>query len=313
MIYIVESDEHLQDKDRGLHKDYAKTSIEEFARTNKKAKELKKQGKKVGIIGLGDMTFQNFKSVKYRRKVEKLLEERKKITDNHYWNIKGNHDELSNDMSEYEFYEDKGYFRHEHFIEDNGIKIWLADYKDDLKEILGSEKHNGELNILLVHKHIMWKSSKMGYFGDKYKDFTLIDDNKIFEGLDWIICGHIHTPFIDKGKVSGGNTCKLVYQGCASRPNIDNQYEKVSWVLIDTDEQEVMQEFYDLPKLEDTFNLVKAEIDKTRSKVVIADILTKLDNYKLGDTDIVGIIKGIDTKKEYKEKAIEYYEKGRMK
>ena len=295
-----------------MHKDYAKESLEAFALTNKKAKELKKQGRKVGIIGIGDLTFENFTSTRYRRKVEKLLEERMKITNGNFWEVKGNHDVQSNEMSEYEFYEDKGYFKHERFIEDNGIKIWLADYYDDLKEVLGSEKHDGELNILIAHKHIMWKNSKMGYFGKNYKDYTLIDDNKIFEGLNYIICGHIHTPFIDKGKVYGDGTCKLIYQGCASRPNQDNLYEQCSWVFIDTDEQEVMQEFYELPKLDEVFNLVKAEIGKTKGKVVIADILNKLDNYKVGNNDIVQMIKGIDTNKEYKEKAIEYYEKGRV-
>ena len=310
---MIEGDSHLSSKDRGNHVNYPKATLEYFAKTTEIAEEYNVDY----IINLGDFAYGNF-NLKYRAKVDELLNRRDSITGGKCLMVKGNHDISTTDMSEFDYYvKHKKMFNKVEGLENicsgynvidiGNIRFHLMDYNCD-KDIVPKFRDNC-MNILLAHKFIRFKNSDLPPYGEPIN----LDNRENWYGFDFIVCGHIHQRHKFTGCMKKGDKGKDVcvyYPGSLSptdRSGIRDTGEVLIIDISESDEspiQSMKTVTYDLWGKEEAYTGTdEIEIKK---KVNISDVIAKLNDKERNNGDAIDVIRNMaDYKKEYRDKAIE--------
>lgn len=282
---LISGDDHLKSKHHGQHVDYAKESFYYF----KMLGDYCLENEITHWIGLGDLTYGRFNSLEYRDMVEEELNRQNKILNGNRWIIKGNHDESSSGMTEYEYFLKKGYFRGSELLQIGGLNINMVDYnKYNSTEVLVEDNKQ---NILLTHGYFTFKGGKLD-FGES----VLLDNMTQWFGCKLIICGHIHTKtmlhgFINDGK---GNACEtqVCYLPCLSRPSylMSGNPEVGQVVVIEVYENSIDAKIEDIKllPLNESFNLDHILDEQNRKEIMtqvdLKDIVGKLDDYNFNGT-----------------------------
>lgn len=124
MIY---GDDHLSSKNYGGHRDYPNETLHIL----KMLTDYAEDNGVTHIIGLGDFTYYRFHTLEYRKKVEEQLERQFRLTHGNRYQLKGNHDEASYGMTEYEYYIAKGLLKPAETINiSNILNINMLNYGD---------------------------------------------------------------------------------------------------------------------------------------------------------------------------------------
>lgn len=307
---LISGDDHLKCKNHGQHVDYAKESLYYF-------KYLGDYCRDNGIthwIGLGDLTYGKFTSLEYRDKVEEELLRQNQILNGNRWIIKGNHDEASYGMTEYEYYLKKGYFKGSELLQIGRLNINMVDYGkyNETPVLVESNKQN----MLLTHGYFAFKGGKYD-FGQP----VLLDDMENWFGCNYIICGHIHSRMALEGYInhSNGQACKtrVDFLPCLSRPAYfvsgNPEYGQVIVLTVYENYINLEEVQIKLLPLEESFNLerIKEEQQKkmalTGHKVDLKDIVNQLASYDYtyaNPEDIIMSQEGVSD--QVKKKACEY-------
>ena len=318
MAYRVLSygDLHLLSKDYGAHKNYQADSMYSL----ESVLEIARKYKVTHIIGLGDLSYGRITRLEYRRQVEDIFKELMDITNGNHYSLKGNHDSASYGMTEYEFYVSKGLILPSKNITLGNVNITMIDYGKIGKTEMNIKNIGSDKNIVYVHDYVRFKDTMMPNFGKA----IYIDENKDLYGSDYIIAGHIHSPYTFTGKIVSDVSGELLayetcveYLGSLSRPSYREGMVLESGFLniIDIDGYNDFQYNrieINLPSIEETFNLGDIEVkkvlaaDKEQLEVDISDIVANLNthNRNIGEPeDMVRALEDIPVA--YKEKAIE--------
>lgn len=209
MIY---GDLHLSSKNRGSHRSYPDESLYYFNRVTELAKKLNSEV----IIGLGDLTYGDFRNLKYRSIFENMLDEQNELTKGERYEVLGNHDVVATGYSEYDFYVQRGKLKKAKRLEGSHAVIdvvhWgeLAAYKTGEKMI---DQNPKKKHIVLIHDFVCFDNNKINDYGKG----EYIEDIEGFRGANYIIGGHIHDMIQDKGNTCDGGECVLFYPGSMTR------------------------------------------------------------------------------------------------
>lgn len=306
---MVVGDTHLSSKNRGGHKDYPNESLYYYNYITNLIKEYKC----THCVDLGDFTYGRFSTLEYRREVEKALELRCEAVNSNYYMLKGNHDEATYGLTEYEFYLDK-YFKGSTHLDIGNLSLNMVDYGKELDNNIKIGMH--KTNVVLAHNYFKFADSILPNYGNPVE----LDNLSLWAGVKYIISGHIHNEHIQKGKIiytdiytndTYAFDCICHNLPCLSRTNYSSDLpDKGAVVILDVyeDKIEYNRVEIDLLPLEDCFNIENI-IDKedTKEKVDIRDIITELNKFELVVESPEAKIASLDIDERYKNKALELY------
>lgn len=279
---LISGDDHLKSKNHGQHVDYAKESFHYF----KMLGDYCASNDITHWIGLGDLSYGRFTSLEYRDMVEEELRRQNDILKGNRWIIKGNHDEASYGMTEYEYFLKKEYFKGSELLQIGPLNLNMVDYgKYKETPILVEATRQ---NMILTHGYFAFKGGKYD-FGEP----VLLDDMHEWYGCPFIICGHIHQRNVLTGFINDGNghACKTTihYLPCLSRPAymMSGNPEQGQVVVLNVYENYINynEVQIDLLPLEESFNIegIMEEQQKKSAvnsvKVDLKDIVAQLAQY----------------------------------
>lgn len=305
---IVYSDPHLSSNKHGSHRDYPNESLECF----KKMVDIVEEVKPNIVVGLGDLTFGRFNSIEYRLKVEEQL---RRISDTcTHVMLKGNHDERTDGMTEYDYYLIRKAFLPAQEVDINGYKIQMFNWGEEISIKDGT-------SIVMLHDYVRYTDTRLPMYGNKYIN---LDNLYIPDSLEYIIGGHIHGQHIF-GRGQFNNKPIVHYMGCNARPNYihGNMQEKGQVVLVTFEKKEygdddtkITYEIIDipLPSLDESFNLEEiaskdsAKLEKV-NRVDLSGIVEELNNHERVSGDPELVIDELNVDAKYKEKAKSYLKK----
>ena len=308
---LIYGDLHLSSKNYGAHRDYPKESLHYFKVITQKAKEYGA----THLIGTGDFTYGRFNSLEYRESVDRELVEQYKLVKGNRYEIKGNHDEASYGMTEYDYYINKGIIKGATNIKIGKVNISMVNYGEhETTDILDASKED-EINVVIAHDFFKFKDTRLADYGNA----IYLDEFEKWFGVDYLICGHVHNHEMFEGLVvkdGKGHRMVVTYVGCLARPayRAGHMDETGHLVLLTIEENGDMQyDLLDIPlwDLKDSFNmeLKESELERKEEKkqrVDLSDIVNELNNHKrsVGNPeDIIQALEGVDDK--YKKKAIQ--------
>lgn len=308
---LIYGDLHLSSKNYGAHRDYPKESLHYFRVITQKAKEYEA----THLIGTGDLTYGRFNSLEYRESVDRELVEQYKLVKGNRYEIKGNHDEASYGMTEYDYYINKGIIKGATNIKIGKVNISMVNYGEhETTDILDASKED-EINVVIAHDFFKFKDTRLADYGNA----IYLDEFEKWFGVDYLICGHVHNHEMFEGLVvkdGKGHRMVVTYVGCLARPayRAGHMDETGHLVLLTIEENGDMQyDLLDIPlwDLKDSFNmeLKESELERKEEKkqrVDLSDIVNELNNHKrsVGNPeDIIQALEGVDDK--YKKKAIQ--------
>lgn len=316
---LVGADDHLCSKNYGGHRDYAQESLFYF---HKKTEFIEKYGI-THYIGLGDLSFGRFATLEYRMAVETELRKQFELTGGRRWEIKGNHDKASYGMTEYEYYQQSGLFRPAENLQIGGLNISMVPYGKETEKGADSglcgnilKPEDSKFNVVLAHNYFV-NSDRYGNM--QYGKCIELGEMHDWFGVDCLISGHIHEPYILQGKIyslDGLRASDVIvqYPGCMARPAYNKQklVDKCQLVILTVyDDGQVGYDSIDIPlwPVEQSFNIEKmqetAEVDEAKH-VDVSDIAEQLAAYKSGSGAPEDIIRSMtDVDERYKDKALE--------
>lgn len=311
---LIYGDIHLSSQEYGSHRDYPKESLEYFQKITETAEKLGV----THIVGTGDLTFGKFHKLEYRKLVEKELAKQYEITNGNRYEVKGNHDSATNGMTEYEFYEQKGLFKHTDHFDVENVHFTLADYGKILQTKVNAVDSQTDVNVLVSHDYLKFKDTRLPNFGTAIE----LDNLSQFYDIDYIICGHIHKTMAFKGNIIRDHRAKEVlvfYPGCMSRPAYTDNMDTVgSMAIITVDNGRVSYDKQEIPlwSVEKSFILEDIAAGRERkeekeNRVDISDVVKQLDSKDCtfgNPEDRIMAMQGIDEK--YKLKAIQLLQEG---
>lgn len=310
---MIMGDTHLSSRKWGAHRDYPKESLDNF----KKVTKLAEDNDVTHIIGLGDFSFDRFKTLEYRYEVEELLKRQYKQTNGNRYELKGNHDKATYGMTEYEYYIAQGLLKPSCNLQIGLLNISMIDYSKqyDFSKIITPDSN--KFNLVLAHDFFKFKDSLMANYGEA----IILDDTRLLYGVDMLISGHVHNWGTFGGKVTswdGSNSRDMMlrYLGCMNRPSYREGHMqdvgKVNIVEIYEDGSMKINEI-DIPlmSIEEAFNLEKLEKVKQHREnthIDISDVVKSLENHERNIGEPEDIIKTMTVDQKYKDKAIELLE-----
>lgn len=219
---LVCGDSHLSSENYGYHLNYPK----EVLYYEKLLNKLVETEDIDYYINTGDFTMNKEFSLQYRATVDDILKERKELVEGRGGKliyIRGNHDISTKSMTEYDYYANRGVFIpaiKEPFIDfknDNGdvmLHLELRDYNN-----YTPIQNYGKTNILCTHGYFLFDHVIEGDDMAKYGEPISLTSKTEWEGLNYILAGHIHTEHIIKGLI-GQKACTVHYLPCLSRPSL---------------------------------------------------------------------------------------------
>ena len=300
---LIYGDPHLSSKNHGSHRDYPKESLSYYT----SIMDLAESSHANMVISLGDFTFGRFNDLSYRIEVEKQLDRVKGI---HYM-LKGNHDVMTDGITEYDYYLARGMFYNATEVSVAGHKIQMFNWGEPIE-------FKEDTSIALVHDYVRYTNTALPMYGNKYIN---LDEVNLPDSLEYIIAGHIHGQHM----FGRGNTnAKPIvhYVGCNSRPSyIHGQMPDVGKVVVvdlydisdgDT-ERKIDYQIVDITlwSLDESFNLeeiASKDADKLEkaNKVDLTEIVEELNSHERISGDPLVIVDTLEVDNVYKEKAKEY-------
>lgn len=292
---MIVGDTHLSSRNRGFHVDYPKESMYYFKEMTKTAIDENVDV----LIGLGDLNYGNF-NLSYRKEFEEELQKQLNQTKGNRYELKGNHDYDKN-LTEYEFYISSGRLKGVESYNQSlreqllslGLNLVFLDYKD-----VATYKHErveGCLNVVLAHQTLTFGDSDI--VPEVVTQRIKIQDNPAWYGVDYLICGHIHTPNYAKGRVLSDDqenywVTHLIYPGCPCRTafnsnkrdeqgNITDEFDKVYRIFLERNEEGVWNinvASYPLLELHKCIQVDLIEREKERKDVLqLNDIVQRIN------------------------------------
>lgn len=317
---LIYGDPHLNSKNYGAHRDYATESLDCYRVITQTAKD--KQA--THLVGLGDLTYGRFHTLEYREAVERELMDQYAIVNGNHYEIKGNHDSAGYGMTEYEYYIKKGLIKPSANMTIGNVHFTMVDsgQSEITNPNIGAEGES--INIVLAHDFYRFSDSPLPEMG-KYVE---LDNFTRWHGMDYLICGHIHTQYTFEGlsvkTVDGqayGHRVMVHYPGSLARPayregHVDLVGQLVLLTIRDNGEMKYDILDVELLPIEESFNLAVKEAEKEakaekEKRVDLSDIIHQLDTHErnIGNPeDIIMAMKDIDDK--YKSKAVELLKQG---
>lgn len=317
---IIYSDIHLCSKAYGAHKNYPEESLEYFRAITRVAEERNASH----IMGLGDFTFGRFHTLEYRRAVEDELEKQYRICNGNRYELKGNHDQATYGMTEYEYYIEKGLIKPSTKLKIGNLNISMVDYIDIKKDnFFETEKtdvlignSDTDINVIIGHNFLKFKDTLIANYGKAIE----LDNLHKWHGADYIICGHVHKHHIFDGSILNKDGTKahkatVHYLGCMTRPAYREGLMDEKGYILNLrlfDDGSMQYDVVEIPlwDIADSFNLEVKQKEKKikeekQSRIDISDIVKQLNSHErnVGNPeDIISAMVGVDEK--YKEKAI---------
>lgn len=253
----IYGDLHLYSENYGSHRDYASESIDLMQNITK----LVQDNGVTHLIGLGDFSFGNFKRLRYRKAIEEELIKQHELTNGNRWEMMGNHDKLAKDLSERDYYIEKGLLRPSENITLGKWHITMVDYDKASEVDVNFSDNEEDINVILAHDYYKFVGTALPNYGEAHE----LDYMDKWFGADFLICGHIHKCMKFTGSIMNGEfskKCCVHYPGCAMRPAYtkDHMDDKVDFVLLTqytdgTTEYNFIE--IKLPPIEESFNLEK--------------------------------------------------------
>lgn len=307
--FMISGDDHFSAINRGQHRDYPKEVLyyQEM---------LLDIAKKYGVthwVKAGDLTYGKFTDLNYRDLVDDMLTRQQEQVKGNFWIIKGNHDESSGGMTEYEYYLKKEKFKGKENITLGNLSLSMLDYS---KIRSGFEKQDvnivdGQTNIIITHGYLSFSGANLN-LGNP----ILIDDMEKWYGANYIICGHIHQRYLLKGSIAKENRSietVIHYLPCLARPAYfkDGNAEEGSIVLLDVFDDKC--EYHELPikllPLNESFDIeaiMAEELHNENTHIEVSDIVANLISHErvVGNPEDI-ILAKTEIPLEYREKAIE--------
>ena len=128
--------------------------------------------------------------------------------------ISGNHDYTKGEsMSDFDLLTSLGIIKTVRNLDVLGLRIHMIDYGKEREEIdFAQDKHN----IALMHANLQIDGLTTWFHADEGIQLAQLRNLK---GVELVACGHIHNPSPRMVSTSiEGESCSLLYLGCASRP-----------------------------------------------------------------------------------------------
>lgn len=304
---MVVGDSHLSSVNHGYHLDYPNEALYYEEIFNKIAETENVDY----YINAGDFVINKEFDLSYRMKVDKILNERKKLLEKRGGRmiyIKGNHDISGKSTTEYNYYVSRGIFEAASSIPVLNIKnskdevvlsVNMHDYND-----LGPVSIEGKYNILITHGYFVFDYVLEGEDIPNYGDPVRLTEKTDWAGLDYILCGHIHTEHIMRGKIQD-KPCTVHYLPCMSRPQYIKKYEEGTEAkregsidLIRVYEDDIELERYPIEFLDNKvcFNVERIHSDAAKieqnlvnkeRREALMSMAEELENYEKRETDPV--------------------------
>lgn len=298
---MIFGDVHLYSKNYGSHVNYPQESIDIFRMLT----ELAKKYSATHMIGLGDFTMGNIESLRYRSLIEDELYKQNEITNSNRYELRGNHDFSSSNMTDYEYYRYwRKLIKYADYIDVGNTRIHLVSYGDESKNLEMGDKYN----IVCAHNYLRFEDTAMAdFYGNSY---IKLDDKYDWFGIDCLFCGHIHEEHEFSGLMYSDITksnCKEVavyYPGCPTRPgykkNLDNQGHAVILHIDENTEPKIEIVDFDLKPAEEIFTVSETnmrdvvKIMNQQESINIDDITDSLCKYNNKFGSIIDAIDSIE-------------------
>lgn len=224
---MVVGDDHLDSNNYGQHLNYPKETLFYQEQLTKIAEEEQV----THYISTGDLVMKKDFSLDYRAEIDKLLTARKNMVEargGEMIYIRGNHDVSLHSITEYDYYANRGAFI-------PAAKRPTLDFKNsagqvvlhlELKDWKCETPCNniGMHNILITHG-LFTADHVEGETMPNYGTATDLTNKADWAGLDYILCGHIHTEHIQEIIIAGHRTT-VHYLPCLARPQYIKKYEE---------------------------------------------------------------------------------------
>lgn len=326
-ILMAVGDSHLDSHNYGYHLDYPKEVLYYEELFNKFAEA---EGV-THYIHTGDFVNNRDFTLAYRAKVDEILIARKQLIESRggeVIHIRGNHDISGKSVTEYDYYAQRGLFvpaiaKPELMIKNSkGQTVLHAAFRDygDTAGIIPT----GITNIVFTHGHFAFSQVLEGDDMPMYGQPTKISNKRDWEGVDYLICGHIHTEHVQRGQICG-HSCTIHYLPCMARPAYIKRYEEGPNAvrdgavdLIKVYEDRVEIERVPIPFLDNKvcFNMERIMNDAAKLEMSIVDkdrrealksMAEELQQYENRETDpIVQIMSLPNTQDKHKEIVTEW-------
>lgn len=331
-ILMAVGDSHLDSSNYGYHLNYAKETLYYEEVFNKFA-EME------GVthyIHTGDLVMHKDFNLEYRTKVDELLLARKQLIESRggkVIHLRGNHDISGKSVTEYDYYAQRGLFVPAIAMPELDIRnsqgqvVLHAVFRDwgDTAGIIPT----GMTNIMFAHGHFAFDQIIEGDDMPNYGQAVKITNKRDWEGLDYLICGHIHTEHVMRGQICG-RSCTVHYLPCMSRPAYIKRFEEGPDAvregcvdLIKVYEDHVDIERCPIPFLDNNvcFNMERLKndaaklelsmVDKTR-RDALKSMAEELQQYEKRETDPVAQIMQLpNTQDKHKEIVKDWFEEAR--
>lgn len=308
----IYGDLHLNSKNYGAHRDYAKESLEYLH----KITEITKNENLTHLIGLGDFSFGRFHSLEYRGAVDLELTEQCKLVQGNHYELLGNHDIAGYGAVERDYYISRNLLKPSENLSIGNLNITMVDFNAHKSTPMNIVDDDTHVNVVLAHDFFKFSNVGLSNFGKAIE----LDNFEEWFGIDLLICGHVHKIMNFDGYMTKDNNTvhkvEVRYPGCMMRPSYrEGHIDEIGRVIIltiyDDGNLDVSNSDFLLWNIEESFNVEEKTIEKEKkvekqSRVDISDVVKQLNMHdrNVGNPeDIVSSMEGIDDK--YKNKAIE--------
>lgn len=226
---MIIGDLHFSDVFTGKHKNYLKNCC----RVLRDITERVEANKPSCLILLGDIIGWNETNIKSRSVFAFFCRIIKQ------WNavcpvvvVQGNHD--TKGYPDFLFLEEFGLFRNpkqlDYYNDDGNLEVrfHIVNYGDEDRELELAE--NGASNVVLGHQNYTINGVTTWYASADGVELGRLTN---FNGVDYVISGHIHNPSPDiyHTQMDDGSSCFLLYPGCPTRPIKEKQMYESCWIV----------------------------------------------------------------------------------
>lgn len=297
---VVFGDTHFSAIFKGNHINYQEECLDAMARMI----EIVKERKPNGVVLLGDLIGVSERSIRDKRflmEVTVWLQTLNNLTNANVYIVRGNHD--IGDFPDFEYFKGVGLLKTptelDHFVD--GVlmaRYHFVGYGEESRPLRMEGLEEGVYQVVFGHNDYKisgvttWYTTKGG-----------IEISKLynFEGVSWIISGHIHQPSPEvKDTVIGKKAIKLFYPGAVSRVSASETYNNCYYFNLFYNENEhaldYSAELFGLKPASEVFEEVTETIseeeqlsqeEKEKANKRLAEILKEAMEFKLYEGNLI--------------------------
>lgn len=226
---MVVGDSHLSAYNYGQHIAYSKETLyyEELLT------QIAQEEKVNYYINAGDLVMKKDFTLEYRQRVDDILKKRRDMMRSRGGDmiyIRGNHDYSLHNITEYDYYAYRDIFKRAkdcpviEFRNSQNISVLCLNLKD--WQDTTPANVSGQHSILITHG-LFTSSHVEGETMPNYGTAVDLTDKKDWAGIEYLLCGHIHTEHIQRLRIGGATELTVThYLPCLSRPQYITKYEE---------------------------------------------------------------------------------------